>query len=409
MNTYLYKGQAIDSVVLKCLVVSRGVTVDSDVYRKYSKTHRLSVNPLMCNCFFLSDNTIVQLSDVSFHLQHLSGMLSWETLKLLKYASALASPFRIKLHAEKAALFCDETLVDYITFPNKTDFYMQKTALGLPFLGNAVLQGTDWVAFQCLWPCEYAAAGKGCEFCFSGADFEHLSKKKQPLPKPVPPEDMAEMVAYAIQHCGCNSVQITGGSTFDERKESNYIKAYLTALRRRIGKLPGELLLYITPPSDFTILDEYFALGATRIACSIELWDEALAKRITPGKIDITTRKRHLDALTYIAKTYGKGKAFSNFIIGIEPFDSFAQGAAYLAQRGIIPSASVWMPMGRPVNNSMQAPDAAYYRKVTELLSSLYTEHALAPAGGCGLNVCIERDIHHLCTADFAPVCNGTT
>ncbi len=399
MKKYPYKDQMIDSIELKCLVVSRGVTVEKDVYRKFGKTHRLSINPLMCNCFFLSDNTIVQLSDVSFHLQHLAGMLSWETLKLLKYASALASPFRIKLHEEKAALFCEDTLVDYITFPKKNDFYARKTASGLPFVGNSVLQGTDWVAFQCLWPCEYAALGKGCEFCFSGADFENLAKKKKPLPKPVQPEDMAEIVAYAIEHCGCNSVQITGGSTFDERKEFAYIKAYLTEIRRRIGQIPGELLLYITPPSDFSILDEYFALGATRIACSIEVWDEKLAKRITPGKIDITTRKRHLDALEYVAKTYGKGKAFSNFIIGIEPFDSFAQGASYLAQRGIIPSASVWMPMGRPVNDTMQAPDVDYYRKAKELLSCLYTQYELEPAGCCGLNVCIERDIYHMSAA----------
>jgi hypothetical protein len=39
--------------------------------------------------------------------------------------------------------------------------------------------------------------------------------------------------------------------------------------------LPGEVLLYITPPADAAVLDEYFALGTSRVVCSLELWDEA--------------------------------------------------------------------------------------------------------------------------------------
>ncbi|MEI6578465.1 MAG: radical SAM protein [Eubacteriales bacterium] len=397
MNKYNLNSKEIDSVELKCLAVSRGVKVDKSVYKQFAGKYRLGINPLMCNCIILSDGTIVQLTDMGFHLKYLSGILSWDNLKLLKYASELETPFTVSLVEEKPALLYKKEFVDFVSFPPKTDFYHQKTDSDLKFIGNSVLQGVDWVAFQCLWPCEYATAGKCCEFCFSGGDFETISKKKKPLPSAVSASDVAQIVEYAIKNVGCNSIQITGGSTFDEIKESKYIQSYLHAINDTTGRenITGDILLYITPPKNMDIIDEYFSLGASKIACSLEVWDENRASIITPGKIQFAKRKLYLDAMEYISNKYGPGKAFSNFIIGIEPFETLKEGAIYLAERGIIPAASVWMPMGRPVMNSAQTPDVEYYRKVKELFAFLYQKYNLEPSVCHGLNVCIERDIYN--------------
>jgi hypothetical protein len=220
------------------------------------------------------------------------------------------------------------------------------------------------------------------------------------MPQAVNSGDVAEIVAYAFEHAGANSIQITGGSTFQGKTEAEHIRAYLRAIDGAVGMdRVKELLLYITPPESTDLIDEYFALGASRIACSLEVWDLERAKIVTPGKIAFTTRERHLEILEYTAKKYGPGKAFSNFIIGIEPFESLRDGAIYLAGRGIIPTASVWMPMGRPVLDTMQAPEAGYYRRVKELFAGLYRKYNLEPAGLCGLNVCMERDIWKHCVA----------
>lgn len=154
----------------------------------------------------------------------------------------------------------------------------------------------------------------------------------------------------------------------------------------------------ITPPESHEIIDRYFALGADRIACSLEVWDDARVAIITPGKRLFTTKQRHLDALSYITEKYGPNRAFSNFIIGLEPIETLKQGATFLAERGIIPSASVWMPFGKPVMNSMTPPDLDYFRAVKEMLAELYVKYNLTPAGGCGLNVCVERDIWRYAT-----------
>ena len=395
MNQYKIDGQLIDSIELKCLVVSRGLKVQNSVYRQFSEKYRLDMNPLTCNCLILSDGTIVQLTDMGFHLKYLGGMLSWSNLKLLKYASELGTPFRIDVLDGKPALMYKNEFLDFVTFPEKTDFFSQKTSRGTPFIGNAVLQGVDWVAFQCLWSCEYAAAGKPCQFCFSGADFEALEKNGKPQPPALAASDVAEIVKYAIENVGCNSIQITGGSTFSGVSESEYIRGYLCAIEEQVGRrsITGELLLYITPPREEKLIDEYFRLGASRIACSLEVWDSERAKLITPGKMEFTTRKRHLDIMEYTVQKYGVGKAFSNFIIGLESFETLKEGASYLAERGIIPTASIWMPMGKPVMGTMKAPNIDYYRRVKELFAELYCKYDLEPAECCGLNVCMERDI----------------
>lgn len=69
------------------------------------------------------------------------------------------------------------------------------------------------------------------------------------------------------------------------------------------------------------------------------------------------------------------------------------EGATYLAERGIIPSDSIWMPFGKPVMGSIKAPDLDYFRAVKEIFGELYIKYNLMPAGVCGLNVCMEKDI----------------
>jgi hypothetical protein len=367
MNVGLF-GEA-DAIELKCLLICNGVRVDPNVYEMFGSDFRIHPSPLTCNSMMLPDGTNVQLSDLP------------------------ATPFRLQVLDGKPALLCDDAFVCFVRFHEKSDFYAQKTASGLPFVGNAVLQGCDFVSFQCLWPCEYAAAGKPCQFCFSGAYFEACAQQKKPQPLPVPAADVAEIVRYAVLHDRVNSVQITGGSTFSGEKEHRHITGYLNALAGCGAALTGEILLYITPPGNPAYIDEYFALGASRIACSIEVWDRARAQQITPGKMQFTTRERHLNTLTYIAEKYGRDKAFCNFIIGLESVETLKEGATWLAERGIIPSASVWMPMGRPVMGSTATPDVTYFRRVKNMLAGLYVRYGLSPAGGCGLNVCIERDI----------------
>ena len=170
-------GDTVTSVELKCLVVSRGLKIDREVYRECGKEYRIYPNALTCNCFRLPDETIVMATDLGVHLSTLSSMFSWDNLKLFRYMSDMTTDFRLSLVQGRPALLWKGEEVTPVQLLPGTDFYRQKTSSGLPFMGNAVLQGCDWVAFQCLWPCDFACAGKPCQFCFSGGQFEALARR----------------------------------------------------------------------------------------------------------------------------------------------------------------------------------------------------------------------------------------
>jgi hypothetical protein len=396
MNCYEIDGQSIDSVDLKALIVSRGIKVSSRIYKKFGKTNRVYPDPLKCNCMILPDGTIVQMTDLAVKLNYLKDALSWDNLKQIKYFSQSKTPFTLDLsEAGNPAIFHNGAKMTEVTFPAASRFYQQKTSSGLPFVGNAVLQGTEWVSFQCLWACDYACQGDPCQFCYSGGIFNSLSGRDKPLPAFPTPEDVAEIVKYALIDEKCaTSIQLTGGSTFNSEKECQLIMAHVEAINKAVGRnnIPGELLLYITPPKDPKTVDRFFEAGVDKISCSVEVWNEELAREITPGKMKYTGRQRHLDCLEYISKKYGPNKACCNFILGLEPLESFLEGAEYLAAKGIIPIASVWIPFGKPVMGSVKPPDMEFYLAAKKGLAEIFERYGIVPPGGKGLNVCMCRD-----------------
>lgn len=59
------------------------------------------------------------------------------------------------------------------------------------------------------------------------------------------PRDISEVVLYAVEHDGVNSMQFTGGSTFKAETEEKYITAYMQDMLESGAReaLKGELPL----------------------------------------------------------------------------------------------------------------------------------------------------------------------
>ena len=232
---------------------------------------------------------------------------------------------------------------------------------------------------------------------------QRLAKDEKPDAQTPSPHDVAEIVHFAIrQERAVAGVQITGGTTLNTQAECGLIVKYLNELDRVVGmnNIPGEVLVFTTPPTDPTEVDQVFAAGADRIACSLEVWDEDLAKTITPGKVRFTGRQRHLKTLTYIAEKYGPNKACSVFIVGLEPVESLLAGAEYLAQRGVVPATSVWIPFERPVMGNTTAPGLDYYRRVKEGLAEIYLKYGVVLPVSCPCGVCSDswdRQLRRMC------------
>jgi len=379
LRKYLVNGEEIDSLELKVLLITKGVNVSaSEIYEQFGKTHRISQNPVECNCLILPGDIVVHLADVG-----------------------PTSPFRLELSANgNPCLSYGDTPVTGVSFPPKTEFYRQCTSSGRPFLGMAVLQGLDVLSFPYLWPCTYARTGQACQFCHCGGFSEQMARAGNSEPPSPSPQDVADVVNYAFKtERLAQYIQITGGSLATPEAECHLAAEMLMSISSITGfeNIPSEISVFTSPPDDPVLIDRLFETGADRVACDIEIWDEELAERICPGKARSGSRERYLRTLLHIADKYGPNKACSAFVVGLEPVESFLQGAEFLASRGVVPNVSIWMPHGRPVLGRTEAPGLDYYRRVRDGIAEIFDKYKIEPPGGAGFNVCICRDTRNHC------------
>jgi hypothetical protein len=225
-----------------------------------------------------------------------------------------ASPFRLKVGTNgKPCLTHAEELVAEVDFPPATALLQQKTSRGTPFCDVAAVQGWDVLIFPYLWHCEFAKARMACKFCGCGNFTQQAVIDGTFEDFMVLPEDVAEVVHHAVNvEKKFRHLQITGGSTFCATDEIDRYAEVLRAIDRVAGRanIPGEVLVYVTPPSDPREIEKLFAAGAGRVLCDIEFWDEACLREMSPGKAKWTGRKRSLDTLLHIAETF-PWRAFS--------------------------------------------------------------------------------------------------
>lgn len=391
---YNFQGSEIDSIDLKSLIVTRGVTVDDQVYKYFKNDYRLSPDPLTCNCAILPDKTVAQLTDFHKHMKYLGDAMFSYSKQSLPIFDGWKS-FDLNLESGRAVLSYNGQRISEVEFPRRTNFYEQSTSSGLLFLGNAVLQGVDTVAFPLLWPCEIAREGHACQFCVSGGISEQQAKNHVPPPKIPTTRDTAEIVDYAVNEEGiAKYVMLDGGYTMNPQAECERMAEYLREIEAVVGrKNIREIFAFTSPPSDSKMLDLIFDAGADRVVFSPGVWDEHLAEKITPGQVKYLPRKLYMNALNYVAREYGPNKACSLYVIGVESAESFLSGAELLARDGVVPLASLWIPFGKPVMGTQKTPDLNYYRKIKQGLAVIYEKYGIVPPGDTALNSHIDRDV----------------
>jgi len=169
----------------------------------------------------------------------------------------------------------------------------------------------------------------------------------------------------------------------------------LKAIDRRLGlqNIPGEIYVYTSAPREPAAVDALFAAGVDRVAYDLNVWDETIFAEACPGIARCVGRPQQLRALEYAAQRHGPNRVCSAFVVGLEPVESLLAGARYVAERGIVPLFSVWLPHFRPVRGSATPPGLDYYRQARQGFVELFRKYKLQPPGASGLNVCMCRDL----------------
>ncbi len=409
MQTIRVANRDLDLIDVKNWVVTRGVRIDDAVYDWAAGRYNLSRDSRKLTCLVLSNGYTCSLYDMGPQLEQAAARYHWSDQEKEEFAVQKSTPLRICMAEDRPALTYQGTeFIDYVSFPRVNNFYERTTSSGLPFRGNVSLLGNDsYVVFGYEWPCDYAKAGFPCHYCHSGHETAAQAKHGECVKEPISAVDMAEMVNASLADDLAVSILYTGGSTFDGVAEHTYLSRFIDGMNSYIGRqnIPGQILFYLTPPKNLNQLDHYIANGIDKLAMSVEVWDEDLAEKITPGKIKYTTRERHLRALNYAAEKFGGNHVFCQLVVGCEPLESAAQGIRWLAQRGITPVFSILQQHSLKINRKTQPPDLDFYIRAKELWLNAYARYDIEPEGweysiGC-LGAELYETAHQCAHASF--------
>jgi len=155
------------------------------------------------------------------------------------------------------------------------------TSDGTPMKKIALVHGVDCLASTIYQKCKYWACGEACAFC---AIELSLTQDSTILEKT--PQQMVEVIKVAKKEGRCNHMTLTSGTEEGNDKGAERYIELLKEIKKNFPNLP--LHVQIEPLEDFEYLYKLKNAGADTIGIHIEILNEEIRKRITPGKYHIS-------------------------------------------------------------------------------------------------------------------------
>ena len=100
------------------------------------------------------------------------------------------------------------------------------------------------------------------------------------------------------------------------------------------------LIAVISPPKTLSKINLLKESGVDIVVYNLEVGNEPYFTKYCPGK-SILGRDFFIDRLKYSVDIFGKGKVWTNFVLGLEPIDQLLTVCLDLAKNGIVSSANV--------------------------------------------------------------------
>lgn len=100
------------------------------------------------------------------------------------------------------------------------------------------------------------------------------------------------------------------------------------------------IVAVITPPHDMGRLDKLKQAGVAIVVFNLEVGNDPWFSKYCPGKSALG-RDFFIERLKHAATVFGRGKSWTNFVLGLEPVDQLLVLCEELAGYGIVSSANV--------------------------------------------------------------------
>lgn len=281
------------------------------------------------------------------------------------------APYTIKIDPEgRAVLYYYDTLIDEVGLYPLDPLSSKRTKSGRYYADIAYLS-TDRLRVHMTNKCIYKKLGKSCRFC---------NINTEDTGEIIPMEDIVEVVEDYIANAKELKHFLVGGQSAEEHSEKSRVVEIIKAIRERSDKN----IYVMSLPFSLTTIDEMHDAGMTEFACNMEVYDDALAKSIMPGK-GVIGREHYMKTLSYASKLYDKhsGVVRSALIFGLEPHASFIAGIKAMLASDVQPIISVFRPLPHTGLESLMMPPADYIYDTFIEAESLCRAAGLSLGPGC--------------------------
>ncbi len=294
---------------------------------------------------------------------------------------------------EKSDLVLKENINGYFEIYNRTKeknfgklklvmnprFYSPefKTSDGIEMKKIALVHGTDCLSSTIYQKCKYWACGEACAFC--GIEYS-LQNDATILEKNA--RQMSEVITAAKKEGRCRHMALTSGTDENDDKGAIRYIEILEEIKNSHPEIPVHVQIEALENVEY--IDKLKEAGASTIGIHLEVLDENLRSKITPGKFHMSFElfeknwKQAIDV-------FGKNQVSSYILTGFgENIEQFLERVEKIVSIGVIP----YITPVRAIAGKKNLPFTDFkellevYRKSAELMKD-YGVNPLENIAGC--------------------------
>jgi len=295
---------------------------------------------------------------------------------------AARSPFaaRVRADGSSANLERDGRFVALIRFPATPRFYELSTLDGTPYWKIARLHGSDVLATTVLQTCtRYGQRATSCQFCAIG---QSLAARQTIAEKT--PAQLAEVAAAAVRLDGVRHVVMTTGTPAGADRGAEVLARSARAIRDAVD-IP--IQAQCEPPADFAWFERLRSAGVDSLGMHLEAVDEAVRRRIMPGKAEVPVAV-YFEAFAAAVAVFGRGQVSTYLLAGLgDGAELLIETSRRLIGLGVYPFVVPFVPIARTPLEHHPAPDPAFLERVLDGVAEQLARAGMSARdikAGCG-------------------------
>lgn len=284
--------------------------------------------------------------------------------------------------------------IEYVPQPA---YYDLKTSNGRPVTRWVSACGYDEMN---VWPWHDCAIGKTCTFCGinsvqkkAGRDVDLIHaldwrRSGNAISgwteiREVFLTELLEAVDLAIDdECYRDEIHLIliSGNLADDQLDAQamiYAEMAEVITKRHPGRFAEGAVAVTAPPNDLRLLNNMRDSGIEIGVFNLEAFSPEAFATHCPGKSTIG-RDHYLATLREGVNTFGWGKSWCNFVLGLEPIEDLLNGCQQLASTGVTPSANV-LHLDHGATLKCEPPTVADVLHFFSRLAEIYREHGHRP------------------------------